>query len=327
MLSKTLPVHRPFLYTFTMRPLLFLLLSVLAFAQNAALDSQAQTLIALANSSPKLHLTRTELSPLPAHSDWAMEMVSSVAAAADGTIYALQRGSKADPIIAFAPSGKVLRSWGRGLFKTPHSIRVDPEGHVWTVDAESSMIYEFSNTGQMLLSISVGGQPANAKSNFQGTTDIAFAPNGNLFISDGYLNARILEYSSKGKLIRQWGTAGTGPGQFHLPHAIAVAPDGTIYVADRENGRIQRFNQLGKYIGEWGNLGKTFSLKFALGELWIGTQPRNQPNGAPGWLMKIDHKTGSVIGVVASTGHHSVDVTGKGELLTGTRPDKVLWFR
>lgn len=310
-----------------MRFLLFLSVSLLTSAQSADLDHQASDLHSLAKSSPQLPTKLSELKPQPVSQDWAMEMVSSVAVANNGIIYVLQRGSKADPIIAFAPDGKVLRSWGRGLFKTPHSIRIDPKGNVWTVDAESSIVYKFSATGQTLLSISVGGQPADAKSNFCGTTDIAFAPNGNLFISDGYLNARILKYSAQGKLLHQWGTRGTGPGQFHLPHGIAIDEKGIVYVADRENGRIQRFTLQGKYIGEWTNLGKTFSLKSALGALWIGTQPRNQPNGAPGWLMKIDRNTGAVLGLVNSTGHHSVEVNSKGELFTGTRPDKVLWFR
>src|SRR5204862_467385 len=84
--------------------------------------------------------------------------------------------------------------------------------------------------------------------------------------------------------------------------SVAIDENGVIYVADRENGRIQRFDLQGKYIGEWANLGKTFSLRFNEGALWIGTQPRNKPNGAPGWLMKLDRRTGAVLGYVESTG-------------------------
>jgi sugar lactone lactonase YvrE len=208
----------------------------------------------------------------------------------------------------------------------PHSIRIDPEGNVWTVDAQSSVVLKFTPEGGKLLAIAVGGQPAS-NSPFCGTTDIAFAPHGRIFISDGYANARILEYTAAGKRVRQWGTAGTGPGEFHLPHGIAVDEDGILYVADRENGRIQRFDLDGRFLGEWSGLGKTFSLKMSAGALWIGTQPRNEPNGAPGWLMKVDRRTGKVLGVVESTGHHSIEATPDGELLTGSRPDQVLWFR
>lgn len=291
-----------------------------------AQDMGEAQLRALVAKSPRLSLQQAELRIQKPNDAWALEMVSSVATDAKGVIYLLQRGNHADPVIAVDSHGRVLRSWGKGLYQIPHSIRIDPDGNVWTTDAKSSMVYKFTPEGKKLLEIAVGGQPPDAKSEFCGTTDIAFAPGGRIFISDGYANARILEYTADGKRVRQWGKPGTGPGQFHLPHGIAI-DNGIIYVADRENGRIQRFDLQGKYLGEWSNLGKTFSLRMRDGALWIGTQPRNLPNGAPGWLMKIDRQTGAVLGYVESTGHHSVEATGSGEVLTGTRPDKVLWFR
>jgi len=218
-----------------------------------------------------------------------MEMVSSVAVDPSRAIYLLQRGAKADPVIVADREGRILRSWGKGLYKIPHSIRVDPEGNIWTVDAASSMVYKFTRDGKKLLAIDVGGLPSAPRSEFCGTTDIAFTPGGRILISDGYANARILEYNTAGKRVREWGTPGTGPGQFHLPHGIAIDRDGIVYVADRENGRIQRFSLEGRYIGEWGDLGKTFSLKITPGgDLWIGTQPRNVPNGSEGWIVKVD---------------------------------------
>jgi DNA-binding beta-propeller fold protein YncE len=301
-----------------------------AWAQNpetATPERQAAQLRDLVQQAPQLALKRTELAIQVPAGDWALGMVSSVATDGEGVIYLLQRGDKADPVIAVNREGRVLRSWGKGMYKIPHSIRIDSSGNVWTVDAESSVILKFTPEGKKLLEIPVGGQPASPKSPFCGTTDIAFGPNRRIFISDGYANARILEYTADGKRVREWGSPGTGPGQFHLPHGVAVDENGVIYVADRENGRIERFDLNGKYLGEWSNLGKTFSLKLSGGALWIGTQPRNQPNGAPGWLMKIDQGTGKVLGYVDSTGHHSIEVTGGGELLTGTRPDRVLWFR
>jgi DNA-binding beta-propeller fold protein YncE len=287
-------------------------------------EAQLRALVA---KSPRLSLQQTELRVQPPSAGWALEMVSSAAMDGKGVIYLLQRGDHADPVVAVDQKGRVLRSWGSGLYKIPHSIRIDPAGNVWTTDAQSSMVYKFTPEGKKLLEISVGGQPKDAKSQFCGTTDIAFAPGGRIFISDGYANARILEFTAEGRRVRQWGTPGTGPGQFKLPHGIAIDENSIIYVADRENGRIQRFDLEGHYRGEWANLGKTFALKLAEGALWIATQPRNLPNGAPGWLMKIDRRNGAVLGYVDSTGHHSVEVTGAEELLTGTRPDKVLWFR
>jgi DNA-binding beta-propeller fold protein YncE len=310
--------------------LLTVLLAATAYAQtaDAKLDAQARALRSLMESSPRLALAKINHPVEAPAAGWALDMVSSVASDADGTRYLFQRGDKADPIIAIDAQGRVLRSWGKGLFQIPHSIRVDPAGHVWVVDAASSMVYQFTREGRKLLEIAVGGQPKNPRSPFCGTTDIAFAPGGRLFISDGYANARILEYDAKGKRLREWGTAGTGPGQFHLPHGIAADKDGILYVADRENGRIQRFDLNGKHLGTWDHLGKTFSITISrAGELYIGTQPRNQPNGAQGWLVHVDKKTGKVLGQVESNGHHSVDVLDGGELLTGMRPDVVLWFR
>jgi DNA-binding beta-propeller fold protein YncE len=294
----------------------------------AQLEAQAKALRELIAASPRLPLQRAMVPVAPAGVDWAMDMVSSVAVDKAGLIYAFQRGPKADPVVVVDKSGKVVRSFGRGLYKIPHSVRIDPQGSVWTVDANSSMVYKHSPDGAKLLEISVGGQPANHRSEFRGTTDICFAPGGRIFISDGYANARLLEYTGEGQKVREWGKPGKGPGEFHLPHGIAVDREGTLYVADRENGRIQRFNLEGKFLGEWNHLGKTFSITVtAAGDLWIGTQPRTSPNTAAGWIVKLDRKTGKVLGYVDSPGLHSVDQIAPGEPVTGARPDDILWFR
>ena len=254
-------------------------------------------------------------------------MVSWVSSAPDGTAYLLQRGDKADPVIAIDRAGKVRRSWGKGLYVMPHAIRVDPQGNVWTTDAASSHVIKFSSEGKVLLDIVVGGQPTPCRNNFCSTTDIAFAANGHLFISDGYANARILEYTADGTKVREWGTAGTGPGQFVLPHSIQIDPAGVVYVADRENGRVQRFDQTGKYLGEW-VYGKTFGLKADGAFMWLSTQPLQQPNLSPGWLLKVDTKTGQIAGWVPSAGNHGMDVMASGELLLGPGPNLVpQWYR
>ena len=211
----------------------------------------------------------------------------------------------------------------------PHAIRIDPQGNVWTTDAASSKVIEFRPDGTKLMEIAVGGQPVPCRNNFCGTTDIAFAANGHLFIADGYANARILEYTADGRKIREWGAPGTGPGQFRLPHSIQIDEDGTIYVADRENGRVQRFAQDGTYLGEWASFGKTFGLKGEREAMWLATQPRDEPNLSPGWLMKIDRKTGTVLGYVEVTGVHGMGVMPDGELIVGPGPDARApqWFR
>lgn len=285
-------------------------------------DAAEQALRATVTAAPQLPFEAAPLAVTPPAPEFAMGMVSWVSSAKDGTTYLLQRGDKADPIIAVDRTGTVLRSWGKGLYVMPHAIRVDPQGNVWTTDAASSHVIKFSPAGKVLLDIVVGGQPTPCPNNFCSTTDIAFAANGHLFISDGYANARILEYTGDGHKVREWGTAGTGPGQFVLPHSIQIDAAGIVYVADRENGRVQRFDQTGKFLGEW-SYGRTFGMKADGAFMWLATQPVQQPNLSPGWLLKVDTKSGKIAGWVPSTGNHGMEVMASGELLVGPGPSRV----
>ena len=251
-------------------------------------------------------------------------MVSWVALDGHGRIYEIQRGDKADPVLVLNREGKVIRSWGKGEYKLPHSIRVDPAGNVWTVDAGSSTVIKYSATGKKLMTIVVGEQPVG-KGLFSGTTDIAFGPNGHLFITDGYGNARVLEYTAEGKRVKQWGTPGTGPGEFHLPHAIRIA-DGVVYVADRENGRIEKFDLEGRYLGEIDNLGRVYSLKVSGGVLWACIQEKEKPAGPGGWLVKLDRETGKLLGHLEVSGLHSIELSAAGEPII-VEGNRLLWLK
>jgi DNA-binding beta-propeller fold protein YncE len=290
--------------------------------EQARMTAQNTALREIVKQAPRLALQAgpLEVRP-PGMAGWALGMVSWVAAGPDGLIYLLQRGEQADPVIVIDRAGKIVRSWGKGMYTTPHAIRVDPQGNIWTTDAASSMVYKFSPQGKQLLAIEVGGQP-NPCGRFCSTTDVAFAPNGQIYIADGYRNARILEYTPQGKRVHEWGEAGTGPGQFRLPHSIQVDSSGTVYVADRENGRIQRFDLQGKYLGEWSQYGKTFGLKLDGDAIWLSSIPRG-PNNAPGWLIKVNRKSGDVVAAVDSEGNHGMDVLANGELLSAPGPNNV----
>jgi streptogramin lyase len=296
----------------------------------AAKAQAAAKLRAMIEAAPKLPLDQTDLAiHLPKGQE--LGMVSWIARdPKTGVTWFIQRGDKADPVIAVDKEGRVLHSFGKGLYKIPHAIRLDPAGNVWTVDAGSSTVIKFSPTGEKLLQIDVGGQPEPARSPFNGTTDIAFAPNGRIFITDGYANARVLEYTADGKKVREWGSPGTGPGQFHLPHAIVIDEDNILYIADRENGRIEKFDLDGRYLGEIPNLGRTYSLKLGdHGTLWAGMQPLNEPTGSPGWVVKLDRKTGTIIGYVPVTekvGLHSVEDAGNGQPITNIG-NRIVWFK
>ena len=190
-------------------------------AETEARDDGAAKLQALIEASPKLPLEQTDLViKLPKGQE--LGMVSWLARDPNtGVTWLIQRGDKANPVIAVDKEGRVLRSFGKGLYKIPHAIRLDPEGNVWTVDAGTSTVIKFSPKGEKLLEIDVGGLPEPAASAFRGaflgTTDIAFAQKGRIFISDGYANARVVEYTADGKKIREWGSAGSGPARGTRP--------------------------------------------------------------------------------------------------------------
>ena len=280
-------------------------------------------------ATPKLPFKGVPLvaqAPVP---EWASGAVSWVATDGRGEIYEVQRGSEADPVLVLNTQGKVLRSWGRGDFAIPHSIRLDPAGHVWTVDAGSSRVIEYSPAGTKLMSFSLGGLPENG-SPFRGATDIAFGPNGSIYITDGYGNARVAEYDGEGRFLRQWGKPGKGPGEFNLPHAIQIAGDGTIYVADRENGRIEEFNLRGRYLREIAGLGRIYSLKLAGDAVWASMGNFDQaPGSGRAWVVKLDRKTGRLLGhidVPESRAGHDLELMPSGEPVI-TLGDGLLWFQ
>jgi len=288
-------------------------------------ERNTQLLLERVASAPRLPLEEELLALKGPRQDWKIDRPTSVAVGPAGALYVLQRGADADPVVAFDRQGNVLRSWGRGLYTIPHSIRVDPDGNVWTVDAGSSQIYKFDPNGEQLLHIDVGEMPVR-RGPFRGTSDIAFASDGNLIIADGYGNARILEYTADGRRVREFGKAGSGPGEFRLPHAVAIDERNIIHVGDRENGRIQRFTREGEYVDEWEGLGKTYSLQLDGDSIWMASHPIDQPNGSPGWIFRLDRNSGKVLGFIESTGTHSIAVTSAGEPVTGGRPDRILWF-
>ncbi len=285
--------------------------------------------------APSLPFEQILLSAKMANSS-SLGTVSSVAADRKGVIYVLQRGDKLDPVIAVDGEGRLLRSWGRGMFTVPHSVRIDDDGNVWTVDAGSSVVLKFSPEGKKLQEIDVGEVAPAERCAFPtlcGTTDITFGPNGRLFISDGYGNARILEYTSSGQRVKVWGSPGTGPGQFQIPHGIAY--DGkNLLVADRTNARIQRFDLDGHYLGEWTNLGRPFALKIIGGVLWVAgmTIASDGAARATPQVLKVDPASGRILGQAAAPGPHSIDVNDGGEVFAGgccggVKPNSFFWLR
>jgi sugar lactone lactonase YvrE len=161
------------------------------------------------------------------------------------------------PILLFDADGKLVRSFGAGMFLWPHGITVDRDGNVWVTDAEGNgeighQIHKFSPDGEHLMSLGTQGVAGNGPYVFDRPNDIVVAPNGDLFVADGHGgNDRIIKYSSDGEFIKEWGGTGEGPGQFRQPHALAVDAQGRLFVADRDNSRIQLFDQEGNHLASW----------------------------------------------------------------------------
>jgi DNA-binding beta-propeller fold protein YncE len=277
-------------------------------------DGSDSKLRGIFEAAPELAYERAELMLNPALS---VMTVSSIAADKDGNFYIIHRGEDTDSIIVSNAEGEVLNTFGTGLFARAHTIRLDPAGDVWAVDSTSSMVYKFSPEGELLLEISVGNLPEPLTESC-GTSDIAFADNGNVFISDGYCNARIVVYDADGNKVNEWGSPGDGPGEFNLPHAINMSPDGNVYVADRENGRVQWFTQDGEYLGEWHFGGRILSITFSQsGELFIGAEPKGATPMLEGNILQLDPQSGEVLGKTAGFAH-GLDISLSGIVLAGS---------
>ena len=183
-------------------------------------------------------------------------------------------------------TGKVIESWtqwdhlfvgGRG----PHRIKIspfDPEKHVWVIDDERQQIFKFTHTGkQLVLTLGEAGVKGDDDKHFARPTDIAWLPDGTFFISDGYVNTRVVKFDKNGKYMMTWGTRGKGPGQFNLPHAIDIDSRRRVYVADRSNSRIQIFDENGRYLDEWNNIRSPYHIMITADDhLWVADGVTNR---------------------------------------------------
>src|SRR6202162_156243 len=164
-----------------------------------------------------------------------------------------------DPILKFDQSGKLVKSFGKGMFIFPHGMFVDKDDNVWVTDGDGKhgkgqQVFKFSPDGKVLLTLGKAGVAGDAPDTFNKPSDVAVAPNGDIFVADGHggdTNARIVKFTKDGKFIKAWGTKGTAPGQFDTPHMLAMDQRGRLFVGDRNNNRIQIFDQDGNYIAKW----------------------------------------------------------------------------
>jgi streptogramin lyase len=187
----------------------------------------------------------------PAGGEWTASM-SSVAVAPDGNVWTFNRGKI--PVQVYTPEGKLVKAWGQGMFKNPHTVRFDNTGTLWLVDTNSHTVRSFTPDGKVLMTIGTLDQAGEDETHMNQPNDVAFGPNGDIYVSDGYGNDRVVVFDKNGKFVRAWGKLGTGQGEFSQPHSIAVDSKSRVYVADRNNARVQVFDSKGKFLSEWRNV-------------------------------------------------------------------------
>jgi len=222
---------------------------------------------------------RSDWAKLP--EGWSFKEVVDVAVDAQDRVYVFNRGEH--PMIVFEPDGTFIASWGEGMFGRPHGVAMGPNGALYCADDVAHCIYKCSLAGEVLMTIGTPGQPAPAGSNepFNRPTQVAFAPGGDaMYISDGYGNGCVHKFAVDGERILTWGQHGTDPGQFNLVHSVATDATGRVYIADRENCRIQVFDDRGAYITQWNNMYRPCGLYIDGDLAYVGQLPTSLPVNA-----------------------------------------------
>jgi len=174
-----------------------------------------------------------------------------------GRVYATAgKGEKG--VLVFDADGKVVHSWGKG-FVSKHGLRVIDD-KVWVTDRERHIVMQFTLDGKPLRTLGTDGKSGLGENEFNKPSDVAIAPNGDIYVSDGYGNSRAMRFGTDGKFKQTWGEKGDGPGEFDLVHNIVIDKKGRVYIADRENERVQIFDADGRFLEQWKHVGKPFGL-------------------------------------------------------------------
>jgi len=219
--------------------------------------------------------------------DFAWAQMPGIAIDAKDRVYIFTRSNPA--IQLYKTDGTFLRSWDMEDPSGAHFIRVGPKGNIWTADITDHVIRKYTPEGKMLLTIGELGHAGTDEKHFDRPTDIAVLPTGDIFVSDGYRNRRIIHFDKTGGYVNQWGEAGNKPGQFALPHSIVADSKGRLYVADRENARIQVFDTKGKLLDVWPNLITPWGLHVTKNdEIWVtGSSPvrKDVPDETGEWVV------------------------------------------
>ena len=192
---------------------------------------------------------------------WSWGWIPAVACDSRDRVFVYSRSEH--PLVVFDRDGQFLEEWGADVLEDAHGIFIDDQDNVFCTERNTHCMHKFDRNGKLLLTIGTPGQPgARDGDPFNLPTDVGVASTGELFISDGYGNARVHKYSPDGELIMSWGEWGTGPGQFNLSHAVRVDSEDRVWVCDRSNDRIQMFDTEGRFLTEWAGITKPDTLHF-----------------------------------------------------------------
>ena len=242
------------------------------------------------------------------------------------------------PIHSYDSGGRWLRSFGAGMFVFPHGLHVDADGNIWVTDAGSEggrghQVFKFSPEGEVLMALGEAGVAGAGPGHFSTPTDVVVAANGDVFVADGHArdsNNRIVKLSSDGRFIASWGMSGSGPGEFLVPHAVAIDAQGRLFVADRDNNRIQIFDQDGGFVAAWSTFGRPSGLFVAADDTLYVSDNQSNAQRNPGWHRGIRigrARDGSLTAFIpdpafdadnaAATGAHGLSANTRGEIFGG----------
>jgi len=221
------------------------------------------------NDLPQPYRTTRDWGQLPPGVKWAA--VTAIEPAPDGSIFVIHRcfanscaGRSEAPILKYDANGRLLATWGAGMFVFPHGATVDRSGNLWVTDARGEngkghQVFKFSPEGKVLMTLGKAGVSGGGRDLFDQPTDVVVSPAGDIFVTDSHRNGknnRVVRFTKDGTFVREWGRKGSGRGEFSEPHTIAMDSRGRLLVGDRENNRIQIFDQDGKFLDEWRQFGR-----------------------------------------------------------------------
>lgn len=232
--------------------------------------------------------------------------VSGVAVDSTGDVFIFQRADKvwegealtldtisaSTVLVLDSQTGTLIDHWGADTFVMPHGLTIDADDNLWLTDVGLHQVFKFDRAGNLLMTLGERGVAGNDETHFNMPSDVAVAEDGSFFVSDGYGNSRIVKFSAEGNYLASWGSKGTEPGQFDVPHSIAIDSKGILYVADRGNARLQLFDDNGQFITEWkgSTIGRPWAVRISqTGNIYVvdgGDQSQFWPDRAR--VLKLD---------------------------------------